>query len=182
MSANLTEAELPQMLRNDYRAAFKLLYRDYYRMVEYFVSKNSGNSADAEDIFQEAMIVLYNYSRESSFTLSCSIKTYIYSVCRNLWLKQLRKRDRQVTVKDFETFESIGAEEYTEDNEQVNLVTNAMQQLGEGCRKILTLFYYHKKNMEEIAAEMGYTNADNAKNQKYKCLQHLKTKLTTTNA
>ena len=182
MNANLKESELPEMLRTNYREAFKLLYRNHYRMVEYFITKNSGSTTDAEDIFQEVMIALFNNSRNKDFKLTCSIKTYIYSIGRNLWLKQLRKQSRETRITDYEKFENINAEEEEAEEPLTAHVTAALEQLGESCRKILLLFYYHKKTMEEIAAALGYTNAANAKNQKYKCLQHLKSKLTNANA
>ena len=55
------------------------------------------------------------------------------------------------------------------------MLRKSLARLGTGCRKLLLLFYFFKKNMEEIAVELNYTNADNAKSQKYKCLQKLKT-------
>jgi hypothetical protein len=50
----------------------------------------------------------------------------------------------------------------------------ALDSLGEPCRSILEDFYIAELNMEDIRVKFGYTNADNAKNQKYKCLQRLK--------
>lgn len=181
--AHTTDHTLLQLLRTDYRQAFKLLYKEHYKMVEYLITKNSGNSADAEDVFQEAMIVLFNQSREEGFTLTCAIKTYIYSVARNIWLKKLRSRKNLRAINDYEQYENIAVEEPVDSNEPaIKQVTDAMQLLGENCRKILTLFYYQKMNMVDIAAQLGYTNADNAKTQKYKCLQQLKSKITVSHA
>jgi len=174
----LTDVEILQLLRTDYRAAFKLLYKDYYRMVEYLVTRNSGSTADAEDIFQEVMLVIFDKSRQPDFELSCAVKTFIYSVGRNLWFKKLRTINRTSNITDFEAFENIAVEdEPADDDGKLQKVTAAMQAMGESCRKILMLFYYQKKNMVEIAAELGYSNAENAKNQKYKCLQQLKSKV-----
>ena len=50
----------------------------------------------------------------------------------------------------------------------------ALSNLGEPCKTILVQYYYMKQTMQEIAAMFHYTNAENAKNQKYKCLQRLK--------
>jgi len=50
----------------------------------------------------------------------------------------------------------------------------ALEQLGEPCRSLLKAFYHHDKSMQQIAAEFGYTNPDNAKTQKYKCLSRLR--------
>jgi len=54
------------------------------------------------------------------------------------------------------------------------LMEKAMSGLGEPCKSLLESYYLQKKSMVEIAADFGYTNADNAKNQKYKCLMRLK--------
>ena len=50
----------------------------------------------------------------------------------------------------------------------------ALEQIGEPCRSILKAYYHHDKSMQEIASDFGYTNPDNAKTQKYKCLTRLK--------
>jgi len=46
--------------------------------------------------------------------------------------------------------------------------------LGEPGRTILELYYYHGKNMEEIAELLQYKNSATAKNLKYKSLLRLK--------
>ena len=68
-------------------------------MVQTFILNNSGTSDDAKDIFQEAMIVLYEKVRSGSFELNCQIKTYVYSVCRRLWLKRLHQLAENYAVK-----------------------------------------------------------------------------------
>ena len=55
-----------------------------------------------------------------------------------------------------------------------NIMENAMSKIGEPCKSLLEAYYIQKKQMQQIAAEFGYTNADNAKTQKYKCLVRLK--------
>jgi len=54
------------------------------------------------------------------------------------------------------------------------VMEKSMKNLGEPCKSLLEAYYIQKKNMVEIAENFGYTNADNAKNQKYKCLMRLK--------
>ncbi len=55
-----------------------------------------------------------------------------------------------------------------------NIMETAMSKIGEPCKSLLEAYYIQKKQMQEIATEFGYTNADNAKTQKYKCLVRLK--------
>ncbi len=146
-------------------------------MVQTLIVNNSGSIDDAKDIFQEALIVLYEKSKSGNFELNCQIKTYIYSVCRRLWLKrfhQLQKLAPEVENMD----EVIPVEEELENFEQRNkefvMMDRAMQNLGEPCKSLLESYYLQKRSMVEIAGDFGYTNADNAKNQKYKCLMRLK--------
>ena len=54
------------------------------------------------------------------------------------------------------------------------IMETAMSKIGEPCKSLLEAYYIHKKQMLQIATEFGYTNADNAKTQKYKCLVRLK--------
>lgn len=120
------------------------------------------------------MVLLYEKANEESFVLSSSLKTWIYAVCRNKWLKQLEKKKKNYRFTDFEQFDPVEEPE-EESNSTHEILRASMSRLGVGCRKILLLFYYFKKSMDEIATELNYTNADNAKAQKYKCIQKLKT-------
>lgn len=157
--------------------AIKTIYERNYGMVNSLIINNNGSSDDARDIFQEAMIILYEKAKDPAFTLTCLIKTYLYSVCKRLWLKRLKQR--QQYVPDIgEVVETLPVEDDLESHQQLQnefqLMDKAMAGLGEPCKSLLEAFYLQKKNMNLIAAEFGYTNADNAKNQKYKCLSRLK--------
>ncbi|HTQ28616.1 MAG TPA: sigma-70 family RNA polymerase sigma factor [Puia sp.] len=173
---SIEQALLKGLAKND-RKAIETIYKQNYNMVETLVMSNSGNQEDAKDIFQEALIVLYEKAISGSFELNCLIKTYVYSVSRRLWLKRLQHQQRfEPEVVNVE--EVVPVEEDLEAHEQKNadfqLMEKAMQHLGEPCKSLLESYYLQKKSMVEIAEDFGYTNADNAKNQKYKCLMRLK--------
>ncbi|HET9054365.1 MAG TPA: sigma-70 family RNA polymerase sigma factor, partial [Cyclobacteriaceae bacterium] len=109
--------------------------------------------------------------------LTCKIKTYLYAVCRRLWLKRLAEKKRfSITIPEAETFEGIEAEMNDAEEKEVSLkrMGESLHALGEPCRSILEDFYIRDFSMEIIREKYGYTSADNAKNQKYKCLQRLK--------
>ena len=177
MGTDTNEQELLRELAQNNRKAVETIYKQHYGMVQTLILNNNGNPDDAKDIFQEALIVLYQNAKSGSFELNCQIKTYIYSVCRRLWLKRLNQVQRfSSEVGSIE--ETIPVEEELEAHEQLNndfqLMEKAMNSLGEPCKSLLESYYLHKKSMQEIAGNFGYTNADNAKNQKYKCLIRLK--------
>ena len=65
-------------------------------------------------------------------------------------------------------------EEYEKRDQEFAMMEKAISSLGEPCKSLIEAFYIQKRNMQDIASQFGYTNADNAKNQKYKCLMRLK--------
>jgi RNA polymerase sigma factor (sigma-70 family) len=153
-------------------------YKSYFPMILRLIISNNGNEDDAKDIFQESIIVLYHKIKSGNFQLNSKLKTFIYSVCRRLWLKQLSQRNKgnNINVRDFE--EVILVEEDLDYHQQKDkefiLMKEAMTVLGEPCRTIIEDFYIKANSMQDICEKFGYTNADNAKTQKYKCLQRLK--------
>jgi len=170
------EALLKGLAANDSNS-IETIYRENYLAIQTFIVKNSGHPDDARDIFQEAMIVLFEKAKSSSFTLSCQLQTYLYSICRRLWLKKLQRQNRFNPA--IETDQVIVAvDDEIDSHEKMSsdlvLMENAMMKLGEPCKSLLEAFYIEKRSMPEIAAHFGYTNADNAKTQKYKCLMRLK--------
>ena len=177
MTTDSIEQGLLKGLAQHERKAIETIYRNHYSMVQSLIINNSGTSDDAKDIFQEALVVLYEKAKSGSFELHAQLKTYIYAVCRRLWLKklQLNKRFSGDLANAEETISiSEDITIYEHRNVDFELMETALQNLGEPCRALLESYYLQKKNMSEIAMEFGYTNADNAKNQKYKCLMRLK--------
>ena len=180
--ALLTDDELLLGLADGSDDALTQLYRRYFPMVLHFVKGNSGSEDEAKDVYQEALIVLYEKVRGGSFELHCQLKTYIYSVGRRLWLKQLAHKNRFM-VNDTETPATDSAAvgqmsddltDHEERDRQFDLMADSLDRLGEPCRTLLDDFYIQHLSMQDITEKFGYTNADNAKTQKYKCLMRLK--------
>lgn len=164
-------------IRKNNPVALRELYKAHYPMILTLVLFNSGTEQEAKDIYQEAIINLYEKTQDQSFVLTCKIKTYLYAVCRRLWLKKLHEKKRfHGNIEELETFIGVEDEIVTiEDNERrFHQMSEALNGLGEPCRSILEDFYIKDFTMEAITKKFGYTNTDNAKNQKYKCLQRLK--------
>ena len=177
MSTTDQEKLLLEGLAQHDNQAIEAIYRDNYAMIQAFVLNNSGNIDEARDLFQETMIVLFEKASSGSFELHCQLKTFIYSVSRRLWLKRLQQMQRFGTRSEG-LEETIPVEEELESHQKRNddfeLMEKAMGTIGEPCKSLLNAYYLQKKNMQEIADSYGYTNADNAKTQKYKCLMRLK--------
>ncbi|HKC35441.1 MAG TPA: sigma-70 family RNA polymerase sigma factor [Chitinophagaceae bacterium] len=177
MKPENNEKALLEGLAASDKKAIESIYRDNFNMIQSLVINNNGSADDAKDVFQEAMIVLYEKARSGNFELNCQIKTYMYSVCRRLWLKRLQQLNRfSPPVESLEL--TVPVEEEIEEHEKRNaefeMMDKAIGSLGEPCKSLLEAYYLQKQNMQVIAVNFGYTNADNAKNQKYKCLMRLK--------
>jgi RNA polymerase sigma factor (sigma-70 family) len=175
----MTDDEIIQSIRQgNHKSALKDLYH-YYPVVRQMVLKNSGNKSDAEDIYQEALIILCRKVKENDFQLTSSLKTFLFSISRLQWLNELRKR-KSSSVKittdenDFpETSESDSEKfaGYLQEEEKFKKAESALQKLGDKCKKLLQLFYSQNKSFTEIANLLDFANEKVAKNQKYKCME-----------
>ncbi len=171
------DSEIILGILNDSKEILNRLYSTYFPMVLQLVLNNNGNEDDAKDVFQESVIVLYNKVKTGNFELNSKLKTFIYSVCRRLWLKRLNAQSKTVrNIEDFSDFIPVedDLERHEEKDRQFAIMESALLQLGEPCKTIIEDYYMQNKSMQEICEKFGYTNADNAKTQKYKCLQRLK--------
>ena len=172
-----TDSEVILGILNNSGVALEKLYVAYFPMVLQLIINNSGTTDDAKDIYQEAIIVLYNKIKSGEFELSSKLKTFIYSVCRRLWLKRLSQMSRfEGDIKDFQDYLPVEdeVEKHNDRDLQFTKMESSLGLLGEPCKTIIEDFYMHEKSMQDICERFGYTNADNAKTQKYKCLQRLK--------
>ena len=172
-----TDSEVVLGILNDSKESLGSLYVAYFPMILQLVLKNNGNEDDAKDIFQESIIVLYNKVKGGNFELNSKLKTFLYSVCRRLWLKRLSSQSRVVrNIQDFSEIIAVedDLERHEEKDRQFEIMESALSHLGEPCKTILEDYYIQNRSMQEICEKFGYTNADNAKTQKYKCLQRLK--------
>jgi len=160
-------------------AVLRELYLRNYRIILNHITRNSGSEEEARDIFQEAIVVLWEKTVQDRLSLTSSIGTYLFKVCENLWLKELRKKKNfpQDKLQAYEEIiDDVGS---TEDEEiQLNrrqqIVQQCMSDLKETCRAIIHYFYFDRLSMKDIALKLGLKNEDVAKNIKSRCLKKLK--------
>ena len=169
---------LEQILKGDY-TILDTIYKEYREeFCTWICKKYDGNTQLALDVYQDAIIVLFQNVKEGKLTdLTSSIKTYLFSIGKFKYLAELRKK-KPVLAKDG-VLEVVATEYDIEDERQVKedrliQIENAMNKLGEHCKELLKLFYYKQLSMEEIMIQLDYKNVNTAKNQKYKCMQKLK--------
>jgi RNA polymerase sigma factor (sigma-70 family) len=150
------------------------LYKFYYPSVRHFIIKNNGTEDDAKDIFQETVFVLLQKVPKDDFNLTSSLKTYIFAISSNLWLKRLRDSNKIVTTdpgiytKYLADYEEAEVDSHERKTIQAQ---NIFKIISDKCVTLLKAIFYDKKDIEAVTKEFGYTNKHNTQNQKYKCLE-----------
>ncbi len=151
--------------------AFRQLYKLFPR-IEKSILAQGGNKADAKDVFQEALIILYRNLQKSNFELTASLYTYLYAVSKYIWKdtkKQFKRNElNDIAGQELELFHSVLEEKKYKQAE------NAFTQMGKRCKKLLKLFYIQAFSFKEIAQKLEFSSEKIAKNEKYKCLKKAK--------
>jgi RNA polymerase sigma factor (sigma-70 family) len=155
--------------------AFVFLHKSHYPSIANYIKTNNGSEQDAEDIFQETIIIILEKIKQPSFALTSSLKTFQFSIARNLWLKHLRDNKLKTTYD----IEQIDIEEYNETNEnelKTQSVLSLLDKITIQCKRILEAIFILGEPMENLMLRMGWKNKHTAANQKYKCLEQAKKK------
>jgi RNA polymerase sigma factor (sigma-70 family) len=177
MASYNNEELLRGILRNN-SLILRYIYKTYFHKIYSFVINNRGDSEEANDIFQEAIIVIYRKLKEDNLIISnCSFETYLFSVSRLLWLKQLQyKKESIVKIEDMNPYsDQIIDDDLSElirKNERYKLFQDHFQKLGKDCQKILQLFF-EKVSIRQITEIMGYASESYTKKRKHQCKEYL---------
>jgi RNA polymerase sigma factor (sigma-70 family) len=164
----MRDSEVLEKLCRGEEIALDYLYKKYYRMMTRLVIKNSGSEQEAKDIFQDALVILWQKATSGNLVLSSKISTFLYSICLNLWRKELERKSRHSSEeKDGAVYQD------GERQERIKIITECIEELGETCKKILTYHYFDGLSMNDIAEKLGFANTDTAKTKKYKCKKRL---------
>ena len=180
----MTDQEIFEGIVKRDNQTFLYLYEKYKGQIINMVQKNSGNEADALDIFQEGLIALWTNINRGKFKVQdqSSISTYLYALCRNIWISKLRKKKVIHSIEENPPADvAIQTQEMEAEHDKITELEKSFKKLGDTCQKILQLFYYQKASLKVIAQEMGITEKT-AKNNKYRCMQNLRTSFQTQNA
>jgi len=152
----------------------KEFYKKNYAYIKRHILQNSGVDTDAEDVFQDALMVIYQKSILDSLELQVSIKTYFYAVCKNIWRNRLRKKSKEMVDTNLVNTSSGITDVILEDLENIEreqLYRKHFLSMSDRCREILNLFFAGN-SMKEIAllidSSEGY-----ARKKKFECKETL---------
>ena len=164
----MTEQELFVRICRGDEQALEVIYQKYYRMMVRMVMTNNGTEQEAKDVYQEAVVVFWQKAISGNLVLTSKMSTYIYSICLNLWRKELDRKSRHTN----EAKDGKGYQEQ-EKEEKVRIIHECIDKLDDTCKKVLSYYYFDGMSMKEIAEKLGFANTDTTKTKKYKCKKKL---------
>lgn len=153
-----------EALVNNNTALISEIYTRFADKITFMVTQNSGAEADAADVMQDALVAVYHKALSGNFLLTCPFEAFLYTICRNLWLMQLRKKSRNPVTNTGDAQYDKGTDIFKEaeavinNNERRLLLEKKFDLLGEGCRKVLELAWSGKP-LEEVASLLNNTYA-----------------------
>jgi RNA polymerase sigma factor (sigma-70 family) len=150
------------------------IYEENYRIIRQLVKTNNGNDADADDIFQEAIMVIYRKIKEEKLNLYVSFGTYLYAVAKKIWQNELKRKTQK--VGNLDNYDDLNSEDDIESdlikNEKHKLVWRHFENLSKDCQKIIKLFI-DGHSISEVTKIMNYNSEQHTKNRRLRCKNSL---------
>lgn len=167
------------LFRDGYERAIDQIYLDHKRYFIHYLEQYYPIYSDLEELYSDAVIVLYENLTKPTFELTCTIQTYLNGIGKNKLFKKINREPEVSNLPD-----GFDCSDWLEDVELEGIspqeiaifteVFNKMAAARSKCYQLFQLFYYQSLSMREIADELGYSSEANARQQKYKCLTRLR--------
>ena len=181
MQSRMDDQALFEAIRGGRHELIDRLYLDHRdAFVSYAGRQLNATEADAADCFQDAVIAFYKNVVAGRLTeLTCSIRTYLFSIGKRLVYRRNEKRqrerptDHEAGVNPADQLDWSLVDRFEQEHDRRRLRA-ALERLGSPCREILTLYYYHRYPIESIAESLGLPSAGATRVKKMRCLNALK--------
>jgi RNA polymerase sigma factor (sigma-70 family) len=151
------------------------VYETQYPIIEGYIVHNQGTRDQAKDVFQEAMIIVYKRVRSGKLELRCKFGTYVYAICKNIWIQERKKyllRAEKLRQQPLMVHDPGPADDPLLQDHLNELFNKHFNELSEDCQKILSM-YFNNFNVEEIRTAMNYKDLHHAADRKYRCKKSL---------
>jgi len=174
----MNEEVIINNIKNGDRNQLAIIYRAYRsEFIAWICSHFQCSRDEARDVYQVSIMILYNNIVNDKLKhLKSSVKTYLFAIGKNkfLELKKVESRfSNTVDPGDLE-IEEVAIWEHEEKELKLQLVAKGLEKLGDPCKTLLELYYFHDMSMDAISEQLNYKNRATAKNLKYKCLNRLR--------
>jgi len=174
----MNEEVIIEEIKNGDNNQLAVIYREYRsEFIAWITSNYSCSRDEARDVYQVSILALHeNILNNKLQQFQSSIKTYLFAVGKNKFLEFKKSDARFIRESDSSTIdlEEVSTWEYEEKEQKLQVTEKSLEKLGDPCKSLLELYYFHGMSMEEIAGRLSYKNSTTAKNLKCKCLVRLR--------
>jgi RNA polymerase sigma factor (sigma-70 family) len=177
LTVNRNDLKIIESIRNGGNdQALSYLYGEPLRKIRKYILSNSGSKDDANDVFQDAVIILFNQVKKDKYNVELELDGFLFAVAKNLWVDKVR-REKRMLNRDFSM--EVNHSDFNDQlkdlivKEKSAAFRKVFEKLDEKCRNILQYVIYDKLSMKEISEKMGYSNENVAKSNHYRCKQYL---------
>ena len=172
------QSEIIQKIRSGGQTELGMIYEEYRKeFLQWITKEYECSSDDGKDIYQVAILIFYDNIKQGKLEhLVSSVKTYLFGIGKNI-AKDNRRKEKKFTPINQEKWLKqylIDEPDQVMDESTFNFAKKALEKLGQPCQRLIELFYYENKSMQEITEAMQYKNPETAKNQKCKCMARLR--------
>ncbi len=138
--------------------------------------KYGANEQQVPEIFNDSLVLLIEKVGNVDFQLTAKLSSFLIGICLFKLKNALRKEHKLAQFvslsDDLNQHFLLAQGEFDEEKEEkLAIIDSVLEKIHERCQKLLKLFYFEKKNMQEIADVMNFSSTQSAKTQKYKCLE-----------
>ena len=161
-------------LRANDPTVVRALYKQHFAAIRQYVLQNSGTTNDAQDMFQEAMTVLWLSVKEDRLVPGSDPGGFLYRVAKNKWLDVVRSAaHKHMKVVHDERALDRGADVTDDIEERIVRLRGVYARLDDKCRTVLDRYYFERKDLATIAAELG-VEEESIRTIKYRCMMKLR--------
>ena len=89
-----------ESLRSGNERGIEEIYKKLYPKIRSYISQHDGNEEDAKEIFQKALLQLVLRAQSPDFSISSNFEGYFFTVCKNLWIREVKISKSRVTNDD----------------------------------------------------------------------------------
>ena len=163
------DKEILEGIINNDNNILKYVYVKFFPLVEKMVLQNGGDTGNAKDVFQDALMSIYRHICEEELVLTCKLSTYIYAICRNLWI-QFKKSGKLYIHSNVDELELVHDAEPSNHYElkMLEIYDRHFKKISKNCQKILQMHVKGRK-IADIKKAMNHSNVHHTMDRKYRC-------------
>lgn len=149
-------------------AFFMALYKKAFSPVAHYIARMGGSLEEAQDIFQDALVIYYEKVTSVQAEMIISEKAYVLGIAKKIWLQRYKAGSKHQPLNDFDT------EIVTDEQLAAGKILYYLETAGKKCMELLKAYYYDHLQVSHVTALFGYSSAHSATVAKYKCLEKVR--------